>query len=299
MGNVKIIKDGYRERPSWVSESDYNLADYGTEFYNSNLKDLALSSIYNFDNSPSANISFLKNTINRLNALDDIYNYDNVIGNHFNIICINSYHLGSGIRKGSVELNYYFTGSFIGKAQDKLQNGVLYDTKNDNKKVGFVLYKEGFVVLTNSEDLNNNKTDFGLNINDYAKWIYFGLNRSSNTEIVCEPIFDFINIVPTFTTTVTLEKNTANHSNNLTYIESGSYSHIEDKNYFKENSLTKIKNITKSPFNSAIANQEKETYITKIGLYDESKKLIGIASLANPVRKTENREFLFKIKVDI
>ena len=31
----------------------------------------------------------------------------------------------------------------------------------------------------------------------------------------------------------------------------------------------------------------------------ENKKLIGIGSLANPVRKTENREFLFKLKLDI
>ena len=297
MANSKIIKDGYRERPSWISQEEYNLAEYGTEFYKSNLKDLALSFIYNVPGgSTSADISFLKNIINRLNAVDDIYNYSNLISSPYNVICINSYHLGSGIQKGSVELNYYLNGLSIGKAIDKLKNGVLY---HNGFKVGFVLYKEGFIVLTGVADLSGTDVTFFNTITDKPKWIYFGLNDPNDQSVVCQPIFQFLNTVPTFTVTIPLEKNTANHSNNLTYLESGSYSHIEAENYFKENSLTKIKNITKSPFNSAIANQEKETYITKIGLYDESKKLIGIASLANPVRKTENREFLFKIKVDI
>ena len=44
-------------------------------------------------------------------------------------------------------------------------------------------------------------------------------------------------------------------------------------------------------------NFEKQTFITRIGLYDKDKKLIAVGSLANPVRKTENREFTIKLKI--
>jgi len=67
---------------------------------------------------------------------------------------------------------------------------------------------------------------------------------------------------------------------------------------FIENDKIEIKNTVQSPFTSGSANFEKETYITKIGLYDKENNLIGIASLANPVRKTENREYTFKLKID-
>jgi hypothetical protein len=78
----------------------------------------------------------------------------------------------------------------------------------------------------------------------------------------------------------------------------GNYYAIITEKTFIENDKIIIKNIVKSPFVDGSANFEKETYITKIGLYDKDKNLIGIVSLANPVRKTENREFTFKIKID-
>jgi hypothetical protein len=43
----------------------------------------------------------------------------------------------------------------------------------------------------------------------------------------------------------------------------------------------------------------KTTYITKIGIYDDKKKLIGVASVAKPVKKTEDRDLTFKLKLDI
>ena len=44
---------------------------------------------------------------------------------------------------------------------------------------------------------------------------------------------------------------------------------------------------------------EKTTYISKIGIYDEDRNLIGLASLAKPVKKTQDRDFTFKLKLDI
>ena len=44
---------------------------------------------------------------------------------------------------------------------------------------------------------------------------------------------------------------------------------------------------------------EKQTFISRIGIYDKDKNLIGVAKVANPVKKTEDREFTFKLKLDI
>ena len=43
----------------------------------------------------------------------------------------------------------------------------------------------------------------------------------------------------------------------------------------------------------------RQVYISKIGVYDEQKNLIGIATLANPVLKDENEDFVFKLKMDM
>ena len=44
---------------------------------------------------------------------------------------------------------------------------------------------------------------------------------------------------------------------------------------------------------------EKTTYISKIGIYDENENLIAVAKPATPVKKTAERDFTFKLKLDI
>jgi len=44
---------------------------------------------------------------------------------------------------------------------------------------------------------------------------------------------------------------------------------------------------------------QKQTWISRIGIYDEDMNLIGIAKPANPVKKTVDRSFTFKLKLDI
>ena len=39
--------------------------------------------------------------------------------------------------------------------------------------------------------------------------------------------------------------------------------------------------------------------ISKIGIYDENKNLIGVATLSNPILKKENEDLTFKMKLDI
>ena len=94
-----------------------------------------------------------------------------------------------------------------------------------------------------------------------------------------------------------------NHSNNPTFID---YEDRNDNteeaplspNKFTEDTELKIANVVKSPYANHSGSFEKTTYISKIGIYDEDKNLIGIAKLATPVKKTESRQYTFKMKID-
>ena len=60
-----------------------------------------------------------------------------------------------------------------------------------------------------------------------------------------------------------------------------------------------IKNTVKSPFTNTTASFEKQTFISKVGIYDENRNLIAIAKLAQPVRKREEDSYTFKLKLDL
>jgi hypothetical protein len=59
-----------------------------------------------------------------------------------------------------------------------------------------------------------------------------------------------------------------------------------------------IKNIITSSYVEQTASYEKQAFISKIGIYDKDQNLIGVAKLAKPVKKTLDRDFTFKLKVD-
>ena len=44
---------------------------------------------------------------------------------------------------------------------------------------------------------------------------------------------------------------------------------------------------------------DRQTFITKIGVYDENRNLIAVADVATPVKKHEDNEYTFKLKLDI
>ena len=84
-----------------------------------------------------------------------------------------------------------------------------------------------------------------------------------------------------------------NHSSNPTFtntLDSTADIILAESYQEKEQKITAI---NKSPY-----ADHQEHFENKIGIYDKYKNLIAIASLANPVRKTEKRDFLFKIGLD-
>lgn len=295
-----FTKNGSREIPRNVPNADYNSAAFGTSFIYEPV-DVPVSCSWfltptDFASSDYNKFKSLKNLINAHYTVDQANTFDSLLNNEICLISINSLHLGSGIKKGTVKLNYYCTGTILSQITDRKEDGFLYDSSD--KKIGLVLYNQGFVILSGSDKLSFNSEQFknGANL---PSWTYFGYFATSNIVYSSDMNYEIKNSIPTKTIFIEANKNTLNHSNNPTYIQSGSYSYNYSSSSFIESRTISIKNIVESPFTSGSANFEKETYISKIALYDKDKKVIGIASLANPIRKTENREFLFKLKLDI
>jgi len=301
MAKYKFIKDSKLERQRNVSESEYISASYGQEYFYEP-KDIPLR-IYHLSGAITGSSDYpllrsLKNTINHYSALDDLYSYNNFYNTPATLYAFSSVHFASGIEKGSVRLNMYISGNLLSAISDHRENGILYSDANE--KIGIVLYREGFILINNTSSLSEDIVEYranGENFSDNPRWIHSFI--SSSDSIYYDIDYNIKSDVCTSLNFVYADKNKLNHSNNSTYLESGSYSYTTSSYHFKESEEIAIKNTVKSSFVSGSSNFEKETYITRIGLYDDNKKLIGVGSLANPVRKTENREFLFKLRIDL
>ena len=189
---------------------------------------------------------------------------------------------------------------------------------------GVVLYNEGIIALTGTWGLVDNYTDKFRHIGgtvqsaESPKWTYFGVgahdgsgsyvtkhevNHSSSFTID----FEGVNYIPVMTILAHAKKGELNFSNNPTYIsgtvESGIltgsvYPYFVDKTHFKENDTVAIRNTVSSSYTNHSASFKKQTYISKIGVYDDKMNLIAIAKLATPVKKTEERDLTFKLKLD-
>ena len=107
------------------------------------------------------------------------------------------------------------------------------------------------------------------------------------------------NYVPTRTMLAHAPKGRLNHSNNPTYVtfNSANFESTGALGYF-EGHKTPIKNIVSSSHKNYSASFDKHTFVSKIGIYDENRNLIGISKLATPVRKREIDNLTFKIKLD-
>ena len=254
---------------------------------------------YIFDSSGSA-----------ISASSDVIPDRNLTRENVNMIFIPQMFYGSSIKKGSVILNYYFTGSLMASCHDKNFNGELIGTtgSTEGAVVGIVLYDEGIIMLTSSKDLDSGHDVQYQGGGDVlsGSWLRYGttLNDGVATSepgvgnVSYDLNFKGTSYVTTMTMLAHAQRGHLNHSNNPTYRDlSEATSSITGKGETFFEGDRKIKNIVSSSYVSA--SFEKTTYISKVRLYDENNNLIGVASLANPVKKTFDRAYTFKLKLDI
>ena len=111
--------------------------------------------------------------------------------------------------------------------------------------------------------------------------------------------FKGTNYVPVLTALAHAPAAELNYSANPTYIEHGqNILPLTGSTHYVENRELDIKNTVSSSYPDPTGSFKKQTFISKIGIYDEKKNLIGIAKIAKPVKKTEERDFTFKLKLD-
>lgn len=277
----------------------------------------------------------LKNTLNHYKSLSSHYAYSGTLGDKgaddVRLISIPSIFYGSSIRKGSVSLKFYITGTLAGCLQDVNKNGELIQvagTANDlgteygsGSVAGVVLYNEGFVVLTGSWALDHQHTGYyTASANGYPQWLAVGQNvgqsqSDSNLSLpnaAWDLSFEGTNYIPTLTMLANAPRGMYNHSNNPTYRDyngatsdvafTSSMAYIERDNISIKNTVSSSWTVLTSSSNPEYANAsasfQKQTYISKIGIYDKDKNLIAVAKLAKPIKKTEQDDLSFKLKLD-
>lgn len=308
-----------------VADIDFNIQKYGDiqegEYpYTSSIviEHFPTSSVYT---ESKKHIYALKNTLNNYKFYSEHYAYSSSYGDKatqkLTLISIPSIFYGSSIDKGSVKLSFYVSGTLIGKLEDINKNGELLQTTGSSgydQVAGVVLYNEGFILLTGSWNINSTHTETYIYNSDNTtgsdnpKWIHWGtgINKKGTSNYTTASSFELdfegVNYINTLTMFAHAEKGELNHSNNPTYIKYGQETllspKVTDISYSEYNKL-EIKNTIKYAYDNFTGSLEKQTYISKIGIYDENKNLIAIAKLAKPIRKPEGRDLTFKLKLDI
>ena len=322
-----LVKDGFKNTFKTLSKVDFN-TQFGYEGSEITSSYNLSSSITRYFITSQTGVKYrrlqaLKNTVNHYRYLSPHYDFETYYStpssntNAVNMITIPSIFYGSAIKKGTVNLKWYVSGTLAAQASDSRFNGDLVQVSGSTTGgvVGSILYNEGIILLTASAQLDF--TSLGNLVDNStagtARWIYFGrgandgLGRSNVTLTTLSASFGIefqgTNDIQTLTMLAKSPYNELNHSNNPTYLKyTGNTRRIVTKttsSYVYSETPQEIANIVHSPFTGSTPPFRKETYISKVALYDEEKNLIGYAKLATPVRKTEDREFLFKLKLDI
>tara|TARA_R100000458_G_C8255981_1_gene232121 strand:+ start:40 stop:1359 length:1320 start_codon:yes stop_codon:yes gene_type:complete len=239
-----------------------------------------------------------------------------------NLVSVPSIFYGTKIKPGTVSLKFYYSGSLIGELQDTRQNGELIQMTSGSSAgnptnghsgsvAGVVLYDEGFFLLTGSWGLNGESVTFrpggGANVPrwvDFAAGAQDGANTRTTAATFSSASFDISFKGHTETQVMTMfahaKRGQVNYSNNPTFLTYGQARvAFSSSAVYEESSDIIIKNTVSSSHVGYNAPFKRQVYISRIGIYDDKKNLIGIATLANPVLKEDDRDYAFKIKLDI
>ena len=313
-----ITKDGSLQSFATVSTNQFANSIYGAELTGTYPMSSSLYRNFYSASEGRKHVDALRNTLNHYSNISPHYEYNGSLGDkstqELNLISIPSIFYGKRIKKGSVDLKFYVSGTLIGQLQDINQNGELIQTApagstGSGSVAGVVLYTEGFVLLTGSWDLDTTTRNFINNPADLKRpqWKYWGsgitgYENAAMTGSHTSISFQGETNIPTITMYAHAPRGELNHSNNPTFLKSGQV--LDPPNgtqgtLYKENEKALIKNTVFSPYDNNEEPFQKHTYISKVAIYDEHMNVLGVAKVAKPVKKTEDREFSFKLKIDI
>ena len=312
-----ITKNGSLTSFSTMTTTEYNKDfQYGDTLTGSYPLSASISRQYFNAGLARERVDALKNTLNYYSYRSPHYQFSSSLGNKssqaLNLLSVPSIFYGKNIKKNSIALNFYVTGTLVGRLEDLYGNGELiqtapYGSTGSGSVAGVALYTEGFFVLTGNWIIGAPHTEAytgGSATN--ARWIHFaaGAETASLGNALPNSSFEIkfsgssqTEMLTMFAKAPSLE---LNHSNNPTYVESGqTMVAATASNFFSQNGMLAIKNVVSGNYSEVTSSFQKETYISEIALYDDNKRIIGFAKLATPVKKTEERDLTFKLKLDI
>ena len=318
-----ITKDSSLNSFGSVTKTDYNQFVYGDILTGSYPLSASITREHFPDGETSRrHITALKNTLDHYVPMSQHYAFSSSLGKksiqRCNLISIPSIFFGKQIKKGSVKLDFYLSGTSIATLEDVYKNGTLVQTSGtayaqadgSGSVAGTVLYNEGFLLLTGSWDLAPDSYALApAGGSETPKWVNFAVGCNDNTsasDVSVSASFDVIFRGTTETPNITLfahaNKNDLNYSNNPTFLDKTTKTDVPftfSSSSFSEPSDIKFKNTISSSFSTYSGSFKKQTFISKMGIYDSNKNLIAIVNLARPVRKKESDEYTFKINLDI
>ena len=178
-----------------------------------------------------------------------------------NLISIPSIFYGSSIKKGSIDLKFYVSGTLLGRLQDERQNGQLIQTgpagsPYSGSCAGVALYNEGFLFITGSTPLSHAVVDdyAGTGL-EHPSWLYYGVGCNDGTPVSQVISSSYTvemngkNYVPTLTLMAHADKGEMNHSNNKTYIQYGqTHDYVSGTSIYEEPQNLLVKNTVSSSY---------------------------------------------------
>jgi len=278
----------------------------GVEFNEQNFKNLDSPTVA--DNNKRY-IRALRNVIESRETLGQNFIYGSMGTKAVNMICVPAIFYGSTIDKGSIELNYYVSGTLTAQLKDINKDGILVETTGSSagSTAGIALYEHGLFLLTGSWSQHASYQDKFLSAaNTSPSWLSFGtgipqvgttLAHQAAVSSSYTVKFKGTNKIPTLTMLAFAEKGKYSYSNNPTFLETTTDVGVSNGTHYLEPERV-IKNIVNSGLENHSASFDSVTYISKVGIYDEDKNLIAIASLANPIKKTRSRDYMIKMRLD-
>jgi len=320
-----VSKNGSLTAFKTISTSEYN-ADfqYGDTLTGSYPLSASISRNYYAQGQSRDKIEALQNTLNYYKTRSNHYAYNSSLGDKsdqdINLISIPSIFYGDSLQKTNVELNFYVTGTLVARLKDERGNGELRQVAGAANELGadfgsgsvagVVLYNEGLIVLTGSWTLDpaHSENYIGSGVN--PKWIYYGVGAEITSlgynipNSSFELKFSGSTTIPRLTMFAHAERNRLNYSQNPTFFSASSARDIFDgttttENKYIQDQRMQAHNTVSGAYSDLPAEFKKQTYISKIGIYDDDMRLIAVAKLATPVKKTEERDLTFKLKLDI
>ena len=123
------VKDGTTTVLNTTNLSSFNTSDYGDTLNGSYPLTASVDREMIQKLSDRKRMAALQNTINYYQYQNKHFDFATYFtGSDVNLVSIPSMMFGSSIKKGTVKLNYYFTGTLMATAEDSKRNGELIET---------------------------------------------------------------------------------------------------------------------------------------------------------------------------